>query len=397
MRKMAIVTPGLLPVPAVDGGAVETLITYLVEGNEKNPQYNITLYTCKNNKLDSIQYQYTKIVQINSDGILRYIAGVLRRLKNIIPIGKNINAYLLFLKLVNWNKYESILVENSMTIYELLCSCRGTKGKLSYHMHNDMELEIGDKSPKRTKLVVDTAQRIFTCSEYIKRRILEVQETDKIQVLYNCVDLDLFQHRLDDERELRVKLGYDENDFIVMYSGRIVEEKGTLELCKAMKPLCLAHENIKLLVVGCCWFPDLLEGPYWDEIQSVIAPFKEQVIFTGFVDMKQIVPYYEISSMIAIPTTCEEAFGMVSLEAQIMGLPIVATNSGGLVETMNDKCAIVVDKEDGWTEKFSQAIRYLYENPNVCIKMGQAGQRHIKEKKAFHKEEYFGRFVERFM
>ena len=64
MKKLAIISPSILPIPAVRGGAIEQLVTYIVEGNEENHQYDIDLYTMNDPALDEFNYKYTNLVRI---------------------------------------------------------------------------------------------------------------------------------------------------------------------------------------------------------------------------------------------------------------------------------------------------------------------------------------------
>lgn len=65
MLKLAIFSPNILPVPALDGGAVEELTTYIIEENEKKHVYDIDLYTIDNdNRLSNFKYKYTNIIRI---------------------------------------------------------------------------------------------------------------------------------------------------------------------------------------------------------------------------------------------------------------------------------------------------------------------------------------------
>lgn len=176
LKKMAIVTPGLLPVPAVNGGAVETLITYIIEGNEAEPHYDFTVYTCADEKLDDKRYEHCEIVQIANKGFRRYFSIGMNLLERYVHIGHGANPYYMFLGQVDWSCFDDILVENSMKVYEYLYGIKSCRGKLSYHMHNDVEDVNGDKSPRRTKLIMETCNHFIVVSEYIKRRVIETCE-----------------------------------------------------------------------------------------------------------------------------------------------------------------------------------------------------------------------------
>ena len=63
--KLAIISPGFVPVPAVRGGAVEQLITYIIEANEINHKYDIELYTVDDPQLIKKTYKYTKLIKVS--------------------------------------------------------------------------------------------------------------------------------------------------------------------------------------------------------------------------------------------------------------------------------------------------------------------------------------------
>ena len=63
--KLAIFAPNVLPVPAIEGGAVEELTTYIIEENEQKHNYDIDLYTIDNgDQLTDLVYNYTNIIRI---------------------------------------------------------------------------------------------------------------------------------------------------------------------------------------------------------------------------------------------------------------------------------------------------------------------------------------------
>ena len=65
MKKIAIIAPCILPVPAVKGGAVEELITCILNQNEISKKYVIDLYTVACSSYNDISYSYTNIIPIS--------------------------------------------------------------------------------------------------------------------------------------------------------------------------------------------------------------------------------------------------------------------------------------------------------------------------------------------
>lgn len=398
LKKMAIVTPGLLPVPAVNGGAVETLITYLIEGNEANPHYQFTVYTCADKKLDAIKYRHCEIVQIANKGYCRYFSIGMNLLEKYAHIGHGANPYHMHLGKEDWSRFDDILVENSMKTYEYLYGIKSCHGKLSYHMHNDVEDENGDKSPKRTRLIMDTCKHFLTVSEYIKRRVIDTCEVGgkichKLSVLYNCVDVDLFKHDVCKEEELRYLHHLGSDNFVILYSGRIAEEKGVLELVRSMRVICAEHDNVKLLIVGCCWFPNVMESSYMDEIKKEVDKYGQNVVFTGFIPPEEIAVYYDLCDMVVVPTKCQEAFGISALEAMAAGKPVVVTKSGGMPEVVDGDCSFQIPIGMDMERHIEQAIYTIYKNPDIKKQMGEKGKMRAKAIRSFSKKYYYSEFL----
>ena len=71
------------PIPAIRGGAIQTLVTALIDKNEENPKFNITIYTINDSELNDIKYKNTDIIgiKLTSLGKLKLIIRkILRRL-----------------------------------------------------------------------------------------------------------------------------------------------------------------------------------------------------------------------------------------------------------------------------------------------------------------------------
>lgn len=207
---------------------------------------------------------------------------------------------------------------------------------------------------------------------------------DRLYVLYNSIDISRYElYNKNDKTK--------ENMFTVAYSGRITEEKGVYELVKAVMELCKKGMNIKLIVMGCCWFPDVMETPYMDKIQSLQFD-KTRIVFTGFLGEDKMAKYYSLSDVICIPSKWNEPFGMVALEAMASCKMIITTSTGGLSEIVDNGCAVYVDVAN-LEKDLESAIETAYHNRDMCIKMGMNGYKKIKNTTFFQKESYYSNFI----
>lgn len=129
--------------------------------------------------------------------------------------------------------------------------------------------------------------------------------------------------------DLKKKLNIDENDFVIGFCGRIVNDKGIIELIDAFYLLKEKHidSQIKLLIVGDFEKRDSIPHKYVEYILS-----DSDIIFTGFVSEK-IELYYSVMSVFILPSH-REGFGMSVLEASAMQIPVLASKKTGCVEAL---------------------------------------------------------------
>lgn len=393
MKKIAIISTGILPIPAVNGGAVETLTTNLLEENEKKKKFYFDVYTCYDKKLSEKRYQKTTIIPVQPGKMLTLFCKIFNRLSHYIRAGKIISSYNACLYLKNsWYKYDYILVENSMRTYKILYLKKACRKKLIYHMHNDLESGNQDKSVSRTRLIGKSAKLFLTCSDYLKNKVKGVYPSENIYVLNNCIDIEQFSDKNISSRErLREKYHIKREDTVIMYSGRLSEEKGVKELLLAFSQL-KEIDNVKLLLVGSAWFPDIMETPYMSKLKLIMEKMQERVVVTGFIDAGKMPEYYALCDFVVIPSICEEAFGLVALEAMAMKKPLIITRSGGLTEVIDKNCAIVVEKDEKLIENLYESMKILIINTALRKTMGEAGYIRILENKRFHINNYYDNF-----
>lgn len=392
--KIAIVSPMLLPVPDIKGGAVEMLITYLIEENENNKYYDIDLYTVYDNQLENYKYKNTKIMMKKIPYIKKILQKVMNKFFNILKINKVVNfSWIKMENEIKKHNYDKIIIENNMFLYKKIYEKNlFNNAKLIYHMHND--INNIDKTEKNYKLIEKTAEKIIVVSNFIKNRLNSIQKTDKIEVLYNCIDKDFYNNvKSNDCTEAKKIKEYKIKDEIsIGYIGRISKEKGLLELVKAFRNIDLP--NVSLYVIGSQWYDKIKKDMYYNEILQEIKNIKNNIYFIGNVNKRNMPQIYKLLDIIVIPTICEEAFGMVALEASLMGKAIIATNSGGMVEIINNKeTGIIVEKDKDIVDNLSNAIKFLILNKDIRKEFGINARNKIEKEEKFDKENYLKNFV----
>ena len=210
-------------------------------------------------------------------------------------------------------------------------------------------------------------------SETTKKKLMENAgiSKEKIKVLYNFVDIEKFNPNALKEynRDIqRRKLGTEKNDFVIGFVGRLVKIKGCTDLIKAVNLLVKKNKKIKLLVAG--------EGSEKNELVNLTKEFnlEKNVRFLGYVE--DIKGFYNCLDVVVIPSHWE-SFGIVGLEAQAMGVPVIASNVEGLNE-------IITDKETGMLFKpknekdLAEKIKLVCKNIELRKKLIKNGLENVK-------------------
>jgi glycosyltransferase involved in cell wall biosynthesis len=130
--------------------------------------------------------------------------------------------------------------------------------------------------------------------------------------------------------ELRTSLGIDEHDFVFVFVGRLVGDKGINELVCAFDGLSNEKKNVKLLLVG----PS--ENHLDPLTPATLQTIKnnESIIQAGY--QSDVRPYFAISDVLAFPSY-REGFPNVVMQAGAMGLPCIVTNINGCNEIISDR------------------------------------------------------------
>lgn len=389
MKKVAIVSAGTVPVPAVKGGAVEVLTTILIEENEKNPQFQIDVFTCDHADLEKIKYNYAKIIPTKKswydDGIF-LVYKVINKLCRIGKIPLKLSLYCQKTsRTIDVNKYDYVIVENQMQLYKILNKKRKGKSKFVFHLHNSI---LGG-AENISKYVYESSHSFIVVSEYIKKMVDENSSGSKAKVLYNCVDFEKFNElSIDNKESIRKKYGYKENDYIILYSGRFCKEKGIIELIEAFGEVKRNIPNCKLVIAGKIWFNSKAENAYYEKMLEKIQSFKEDVQFLGFVPNDEMPNIYNISNLTVMPSLWDEPFGLTALESLACNIPVVSSNQGGLVEVVTKGCGFNVETEKDFVENLAKSIEKIYRNKE------KYNTREIVIEKFMNPSEYFAEFVE---
>lgn len=367
--KIAIITSGILPIPAVQGGAVENLIDFYLEYNELHQLHEITVYSVYHPNVKSlIKKQQTIHYHYISTQSLWY------RIKKQIYKYTHKEFYYNYhleyflheiIKDIKKQNFDAIIFENRPGF--ILPISRICKAKIILHLHNDL---LNNTTPYATE-IFNRCQYVLTVSNYIGKRVSTIQKSEKIKTIYNGINLSVFKQQKTLPYITREKLNLTLDDFVLVYSGRIIPEKGIKELIQAMF-LLKNIPQIKLIIIGGSFFGNnTMEDEYIRSVKELATPIMKQIRFTGFRPYSEIPSYLALANVCIVPSQWDDPLPTSVLEGMASGLPIVATQSGGIPEEVNQDCAYIINKDNVVTE-IAQCIKKLYQSPDICEKMGKA-------------------------
>ena len=385
-----VITPGVLPVPAEKGGAVEKLIEEYINYNEENNIVNFTIYTVKYNDSINNKYNYTKFRFINDSKFIYKVEKAFRWfINNKLP---KIHIGNVFIRKVvkdlkkRKEKYDLIIVEN-IPYNVLFIRQIFPNTKIIYHIHNDF-LNIHTKKGEK---ILEKCDKIIAVSKYIKKRIETIAKTNKVEVINNGIDLDRFKKRSTKEEinRTRKKYNFNSQDVVFLYIGRFVKEKGVMELVQAFIKLIESNKELKnklkLLIVGSKSGKFLKKDKYRLKVEQISSKYSNNIIFTGFIAYDKLPKIYQMADVQVVPSNWGEPFGNVVIEGMASGINQIVTNDGGIpeiIEDINNKCIKVVDTKNIVDNLFKAMEEFLNNKKDIHIK------NNIQNLKQFSKETY---------
>jgi len=196
------------------------------------------------------------------------------------------------------------------------------------------------------------ADALIAVSEAVREAMLRSRPklANRIVTVHNGVPLTHGGRKPELRDATRRELGYAPNDFVIGSAARLDPRKGLDTLIEAFSLARLHYANLRLLIVG--------DGPERERLEGLVARFELESQVQLLPNRSPIAPYLMAMDMFAAPSRTE-GLGVALIEALAMGLPIVASNVGGIPEVVEDgKCGRLLppDRIDLWAENLSDLV-----------------------------------------
>ena len=231
------------------------------------------------------------------------------------------------------------------------------------------------------KVTYKCSTKVFPNSYGLKKIIVKHRFTseNKIKVIgngsSNGIDTSYFDPELfsiEENAVLKTNLGIKKTDFVFIFVGRIVSDKGINELVEAFDKISLVEENIKLLLVG----------PFEDELDPLQKKTKllinnnENIISVGY--QNDVRPYFSISNCLVFPSY-REGFPNVVMQAGAMKLPSIVSDINGCNEIIeNNVNGIIITVKD--TNAIYNSMKKIYYDKDLFKDVKSKSRNAIKKK-----------------
>lgn len=190
------------------------------------------------------------------------------------------------------------------------------------------ENSIKKQFEREKTLICKYCDHIIAISEHSYDNLISIYGADpqKIRLINNGLTDNYDFTRQKKRSELREKYFIKKDEKVIIYAGRLDPVKGVHYLIEAFKKVLKVHPDSRLILSG---------GGFFTKMMSTSEDVWSKISFTGFLPKNKLYQLFAIADIGVMPSLHEE-FGYVAVEMMMRGLPVIANDSTGLAEIIDD-------------------------------------------------------------
>ncbi len=231
----------------------------------------------------------------------------------------------------------------------------------------------------RAKLTIAGSNFIFShinenYSEYLSRK-------NKLRVIFRGINIDYYHSKnisVLKQEKLKQEWGLSSNKFTILLPGRLTYWKGQEKFIESLNILIEDYNitNFQAIVLG----SDQGRKVYTKKLINLVQRYRLNKKVKFIPHCKEMPLAYSLADVVVSASIEPEAFGRVSVEAQSMGKPIIASNIGGSKETVINKKTGFLYKYDDPRELAKSLNTVIQLSPDELKLMGNEGRKNITKK-----------------
>lgn len=224
------------------------------------------------------------------------------------------------------------------------------------------------------KKILSQAKHIIVNSHNTQDQVFKLGiNTDKITIVYPCPNIKPEQLNEHEKQIIKNELDLHHKK-ILLSVGRLVPRKGFDKVIEALPEVLKQIPNLVYIIIG--------NGPDRNRLEKLAEDLKVigNLIIAEDIPNSNLPAFYDLANIFIMPARQIgediEGFGIVYLEANLFGKPVIAGKSGGVEDAViNNQTGILVNPES--VQEISQAILKLFANPDLANKLGVQGKERV--------------------
>lgn len=389
-KKIVIIAPSELPIPAIQSGAYEQLIENILNINEKLNEVDFILISKKN--IDTLKlrekFKYTTFRDFDDNIFLRILNNISKHFKKIFLKKVHYNFYITQIQdILKKLKYDKVLIVGNVNYINPISDIVN-KDKIVFYLATEILSHVN---------IFHKCGKIIVGNQRLVNLVLDNNKLLKSNEVVNLIpgiDTGFFrQYNADSVKILKKKLGILDSKKVICYVGRIVKSKGVNVLLEAIYKL-KKRDDFILLLIGSLGsnFGSTTNRKVTDVegIIELIEKLGDKCISTGFVSNEELANYIALADIGVVPSICEDVAPASYLQFQSMGIPTVVSDAGGIPEFFSEDYSLMFTRGENMEEELTNHLEYLINNPELRINMGQSA---LRMRPILSKERYYNDLI----
>lgn len=272
------------------------------------------------------------------------------------------------------NKIDVIYVNDLRALFYGIIASKLLKKKMVLYIRIDIDYDLF------TKVGFFFADYIITIAYGVLKNIPQHvidKYNKKIFNIYTGFEFDRFS--IVPKNQSKMLLNIDSTEIVIGFVGSISKRKGLDLMIEAVYEISKSCNNITLLIAG-----DITPGSkrYWENLKNIIQKNNLKVKHVGY--FTEISLIYNAIDILVLPSRME-GLPRVIIEGMAHGLPVIASDVGGVKEIIQDKDLGLIIPTDS-TISLVEALSKLVYSEDIRVKMGSTAKIYVQEK--FSKEKF---------
>lgn len=227
---------------------------------------------------------------------------------------------------------------------------RGWRGPLALYFHNDPQTMQGARTRRERSGLLQETAAIVAISTWVRDRFLEgIDEGgDRVHVVRNAIPR---------------PTNLPEKEPLILFVGRLVAEKGVLELVRALERVLPDHPGWRAELIGPTRFGRAGEATrYQEEVLTACRALGSRIRHVDFLPNDAVLERFAVAEVVVVPSLWPEPLSRTAIEGLAHGCAVIASARGGLPEVVEGRGLLV---DEPTTDALTAALARVLDDPTL--------------------------------